>query len=152
MPLPANVTDLVNAHRGGFEDILGLVFLEVTEDLVVAQVTLTEQHKQPYGLVHGGVYAAMVETVCSVGAGVNALVDGRSTVGLDNHTSFLRAVRGGRLTARAEPVTKGRRTHVWRAEIRGDDGRLAATGQVRVLCLEAGSAVAGQTVALRGTD
>ncbi len=149
MSLPADITELVNAHRGCFEEILGLRFTDVTTERVVAEIDVGPQHHQPYGLVHGGVYAAMVETVCSVGAGVNALLEGRSTVGLDNHTSFLRATREGRLIATATPLKKGRRTQVWAAEVRDQDDRLCARGQVRILCMEEGSRIAGQEVALK---
>lgn len=148
MTLPPDIVDLVNTARGGLEEALGLRFTAVSADQVVAEITVGSEHHQPYGLVHGGVYAALVETVCSVGAAMNAMPQGQSTVGLDNHTSFLRACREGRLVATAVPLKKGRRTHVWTAEVHDQDGRLCATGQVRVLVLDEGATVAGRTVGL----
>ena len=149
MELPDNAVDMLNAARGGFEHLLGLTFTAVSLERVVAELTASEDHHQPYGLVHGGVYASLVETVCSVGAAMNALADGRTTVGLDNHSSFLRAGRTGRLVATATPLKMGRNTQVWRAEVRDADGRLCATGQVRVLCLEEGASVAGEVLGLK---
>lgn len=101
---------------------------------------------QPYGLVHGGVYAAIVETLASVGAALDVLPRGYTAVGLENTTSFLRAVREGTLRGVASPLQRGRRSQVWNVEIRGDDGKLAASGRVRMLCLEPGAAIAGQDV------
>ncbi len=70
---------------------------------------------------------------------MNAMARGQGgAVGLENHTSFLRAVREGKLTATARPVVRGRRTQVWEAEVRDDEDRLVATGRVRLLCLEQG--------------
>src|ERR1700709_1031430 len=88
--------DEMNATRGGFNTAMGLRFVRATRSEVVAELTIGENHSQPYGIVHGGVHAGIIETVCSVGAALYALEDGRSVVGLENSTSFLHAVRGGK--------------------------------------------------------
>ncbi len=67
-------------------------------------------------------------------------------VGLENHTSFIHAVREGVLRATARPLTRGRRTQVWEGEIRDAGGRIVATGRVRLLCLEPGSELAGTRI------
>jgi uncharacterized protein (TIGR00369 family) len=148
-PLPENAVESLNALRGGFNMSLGLVFTMVTYDEVVAELEVDERHHQPYGLVHGGVYAAMIETLASAGAAVNAMVDGHNTVGLENSTSFLRGVREGVLTATAVPLTRGRRTHVWQVTITDDTGKTAAVGRVRMLSLAPDSAIAGETVGVK---
>ena len=107
------------------------------------------QHRQPLGIVHGGVYAGLVETVTSIGAAVNAARYDRHVVGLENHSSFLHAVREGKLTARAVPLSTGRRSQVWEATITDEQGRIAATGRVRLLLLEANAPLAGEGAALK---
>jgi 1,4-dihydroxy-2-naphthoyl-CoA hydrolase len=58
-------------------------------------------------------------------------------VGLDNHTSFIRAVRPcAKLRAVAKPITRGRTAQLWEAEVRDADGKLVATGRVRLLCMD----------------
>jgi len=151
MPDPDDVTKQFNASRGGFNTLVGLVFDKVTVDEVIAHVPVTPQLTQPYGLVHGGVYATIVETLASSGAALSAMARGQTTVGLENSTSFLRAMRSGTLIGTARPLHRGRTTQVWEVAITGDDGKLAATGRVRMLCLEAGAAVAGETVAVTST-
>jgi len=151
MPDPDDVTKQFNPSRGGFNTLVGLVFDKVTVDEVVAHVPVTPQLTQPYGLVHGGVYATIVETLASSGAALSAMARGQTTVGLENSTSFLRAIRSGTLIGTARPLHRGRTTQVWEVAITGDDGKLAATGRVRMLCLEAGAAVAGETVAITST-
>lgn len=140
---------MLNAARGGFERTLGLTFTRITDDEVECEVPVGPQLHQPYGLVHGGVYSAIIETAASVGAAVYAMKRQQTTVGLENTTSFVRAVRTGKLVGIARHVHRGRQTQVWEVEVRGEDGKLAATGRVRLLCLEAGAAVAGETVGLR---
>jgi 1,4-dihydroxy-2-naphthoyl-CoA hydrolase len=145
----ADVVTMLNAARGGFEIAMGLVFTRATQDEVACEVPVGPHLVQPYGLVHGGVYASIIETVASVGAAMFAMPNGQTAVGLENTTSFLRAVRTGKLVGLARPLHRGRATQVWEVEVRGDDGKLAATGRVRMLCLEPGASVAGEKVAIK---
>lgn len=145
----ADVVGILNEHRGAFDKTIGLSFTKVAEDELEAEVPVTDALLQPYGLVHGGVYASIVETLASAAAAIVALPRGQSTVGLENTTSFVRACRGGTLHARARPVHKGTRTQVWAVDLTDDDGKLIATGRVRTLCLEAGSTVAGEALAIK---
>jgi 1,4-dihydroxy-2-naphthoyl-CoA hydrolase len=136
--------DEMNAHRGGFNTAMGLRFVRATRDEVIAELTLGENHSQPYGIVHGGVHSGIIETVCSVGAAIDAMTDGRTVVGLENATTFLRAARSGVLRVTARPLTRGRRTQVWEATVTDEAGKAVASGRVRLLCLEAGSEIAGR--------
>jgi 1,4-dihydroxy-2-naphthoyl-CoA hydrolase len=140
---------ILNAARGGFEVAIGLTFTRVSADEVEGELPVTPTLMQPYGLVHGGVYSSMIESLASVGAAVFAARNSQTTVGLENTTSFLRAVRGGKLTGIARPLHRGRATQVWEVEVRGDDGKLVASGRVRLICLERGATIAGETVAVK---
>jgi uncharacterized protein (TIGR00369 family) len=117
--------------RGPFVTYLGLDFTEVSGDRVVATWTAEEKHHQPYGIVHGGVHAGVVETLGSVGS-VAWLGDGRKCVGVNNSTDFYRAVREGQMTSTATPIHQGRSQQVWVVETHDDQGRLVARGQLRV--------------------
>lgn len=147
--IPNNVLELINANLGGFNNALGLQFIKAVPDEYVAEIEITDHHLQPYGLVHGGVYAGMIETLCSTGAALTVWGENKNTVGLENNTSFLKAVRGGRLRCTARPLVLGKRSHVWEADIHDDQGRLVATGRVRLMVLEPGAAVAGREVSMK---
>jgi uncharacterized protein (TIGR00369 family) len=142
--IEGDLAPTMNDTRGGWNEAMGVRFVRATADEVVAECEVGPEHHQPHGIVHGGVYAGLVETVASVGAGIHALSRGQTVVGLENHTSFLRAVRSGTLRATARPLTRGRRTQVWESAIVDSEGRVAATGRVRLLCLEADAVLAGQ--------
>ena len=146
---PDNVLELINTNLGGFNNALGLQFTKADPDEYVAEIEITDRHLQPYGLVHGGVYAGMIETLCSTGAALTVWGENKTTVGLENNTSFLKAVRGGRLRCTARPLLLGKRTHVWEAGIHDDQGRLVASGRVRLMVLEPGAAVAGREVSMQ---
>ena len=136
----------INANLGGFNLAMGLTFTAVTADEVVGELTVADQHLQPYGVVHGGVHAGIIEAACSTGAAVHAMKSGQSVVGVENATSFLRAARSGKLRVTAVPVSRGRRTQVWEATVRDEQGRALATGRVRVMSLESGEPLAGRPV------
>ena len=140
---------MVNNLPDGWARANGLRYLTASPDAVTAELVIGPQHRQPYGLVHGGVYAGIVESLASVGAAINVMRDGKSAVGLDNHTCFIRACREGSLHATATPVTRGSRSQVWDVTITDDLDRLLATGRVRLMVLDANSAVAGGTLAIR---
>lgn len=137
---------LINEQLGGWNRAMGLSFSKATGEEVVGEVSVGDVHLQPYGIVHGGVHAGIIEAACSTGAAVWAMERGQSVVGLENATSFLRAARGGKLHVTARPLTRGRRSQVWEATVKDDAGRMLATGRVRLMCLEAGAEIAGKTV------
>jgi uncharacterized protein (TIGR00369 family) len=143
---PEAMAEAVNARRAGFDRTMGFRMVRVSPDEVVLEYDVRDEHLQPYGIVHGGVHCAAIETACSTGAGVAAVARGQSVVGIENHTSFVHAVRAGRVRVTATPITRGRRSHVWEATARTAAGVVVSTGRVRLLCLEAGSDLAGQPV------
>ena len=134
----------------GLDTAMGFQFVSISRDEVVLEYEVGEHHLQPYGIVHGGVHCAAVETACSTGAGIDAASRGQGVVGIENHTSFLHAVRGGRIRVTAKPLTRGRRSQLWEAIARNESGQIVSTGRVRLLSLDRGSDLAGQPVGVRG--
>lgn len=147
-PLPDNFLQTLNDSRGGFNETLGLSFVSVSYDEIVGEIAVGPHLAQPYGLVHGGVYAAMVETLASVGAAIHAMAIGKHAVGLENSTSFLRATRGGTLRGVARPLVRGRKSHVWEVTITDASEKAVASGRVRMLLLDADTRLAGEEVSL----
>jgi 1,4-dihydroxy-2-naphthoyl-CoA hydrolase len=118
----------------GWEEALAIEIDEWTAARVLAHVDIDERHHQPYGIVHGGVWASIVESVASHGAGAAAmeLPNVAGVVGTSNLTDFLRSHSAGRVDAIASPVFVGRNQQLWAVEIsRASDGKLVARGQVR---------------------
>ena len=114
-----------------FVDHLGIELTEASGSRVVARWTADERHHQPYGIVHGGVHASVVETLGSVGSAM-WFGDRGKVVGVSNSTDFYRAVREGELVSVATPVHQGRSQQVWVVETRDADDRLISRGQLRV--------------------
>lgn len=114
---------------------LGLEFTELTPDRVEATWTAGPHVHQPYGIVHGGAYCSVVETLASVAAAI-WLGDRGKVVGVNNNTDFFRAVSEGELTSTATPLHRGRSQQLWLVETHDADRRLLARGQVRLQNLQ----------------
>ena len=137
----------INSLPEGWLQAMGVNITHATADEVRAELTIGPEHLQGYGIVHGGVHCGVIESLASIGAALFAFPKGQSVVGLENNTSFIRAVRAGsKLHAVALPVTRGRRSQVWEARVLDESERLVAVGRVRLLCLERDQQLAGEEV------
>ncbi|AKK28086.1 PaaI family thioesterase [Mycobacterium sp. EPa45] len=125
------------AFSAPFDNELGLVFTELTVDGAKAQLDVQPKLLQPMGIVHGGVYCSMIESMASTSAFVwLAANGGGNVVGVNNNTDFLRAISAGTVYGVTEPVHRGRRQQLWLVTIRDDKDRVVARGQVRLQNLE----------------
>jgi 1,4-dihydroxy-2-naphthoyl-CoA hydrolase len=116
----------------GFDALYGLVITELDEERVAARVEVREELKQPAGLVHGGVYASIAESIASLGTAVGVAPLGQMASGLSNQTSFLRPITEGTIHATAARKHRGRTTWVWEVEITDDQGRLCVLTRMTV--------------------
>ncbi len=134
----------LDALKGLFDDsfgsrTVGLVWDRISAERGEAHLDVTPAHHQPSGIVHGGVWCSVVESMASVLATMHALRAGRVCVGVHNATDFLRPVADGRVLGVATPVQVGRTQQLWLVELtRADDGRAVARGQVRLAAVEPG--------------
>jgi 1,4-dihydroxy-2-naphthoyl-CoA hydrolase len=110
----------------GFAAYIGVNWVSIDPDDARATVEVEDHHKQPYGIVHGGVYAALAESLCSTATYVAVRDHGMVSLGQANDTSFLRPITGGTITATARARSRGKTTWVWEVEISDDESRLCA--------------------------
>jgi uncharacterized protein (TIGR00369 family) len=129
--------DLPYRGSDGLDGLLGIEITELTEEMAVGGLAVRDEHKQPFGLVHGGVFAAIAETLASVATGVAVAEQGRVAMGLSNQTSFMRPITAGRIHARAQRKHAGRTTWVWEVEMSDDQGRLCVLTRMTVAVREA---------------
>jgi uncharacterized protein (TIGR00369 family) len=120
----------------GFDGLYGLVVTEVTPELVAGEVAVRDEIKQPFGLVHGGVYASIAESIASLGTALAVRPAGKIAMGLSNQTSFVRPITEGTIHARAVCKHAGRTTWVWEVEITDDAGRLCVLTRMTVAVRE----------------
>jgi uncharacterized protein (TIGR00369 family) len=130
---PLTLPDLSLDHAGQFLAAVGLTITHAGADRVTGWIDLGPDHHTPWGVVHGGVYTAAVETAASVGASAAVAERGQIAVGLHNATDFLRSAIEGRAHVVAEPIQQGRTQQLWQVIItRESDGKELARGQLRL--------------------
>ena len=120
---PARIEDTLDG-------VLGFERVEVGEELARGRFVVEDRVKQPLGLVHGGAYAALAESLASEATFRAVHPEGMIAVGLSNHTSFLRPATEGTVHAEARRRHRGRTTWVWDVDFTDDNGKLCATTRV----------------------
>ena len=129
--MPDITLDWLN-RLAGWSGAMQLHYTVATSEEVACEFEVADQHMQPFGLVHGGVHCGVIETITSIGATLHVRSRGQEAVGLENTTSFIRAVSSGRMYAVARPIARGRTNQLWEAWIRDHRDRLVAQGRVRL--------------------
>jgi 1,4-dihydroxy-2-naphthoyl-CoA hydrolase len=112
--------------------VLGFETVEVAADRARARVAVADRHRQPYGIVHGGVYAALAESIASEATAVAVYEDGKIAMGMSNLLTFMRPISSGTVHAEAIRKHAGSTTWVWEVEMTDDEGRLCASSRVTV--------------------
>ena len=121
----------------GFDRLYGLEIVSMDENEVRAQARVRDDLRQPAGLVHGGVFASMAESITSIATWLAVHEDGKSAQGLSNQTSFLRPIVDGTIHATARRRHRGRTTWVWEVDITDDQDRLCALVRMTVAVRDA---------------
>jgi 1,4-dihydroxy-2-naphthoyl-CoA hydrolase len=126
----------INEVLVGFDRLYGLELLEYGDGMVRARVAVRDELKQPAGLIHGGVYAAIAEAIASLATGFAVLESGHTAMGMSNATSFLRPITTGYVHAEALVLHRGRTTWVWDVRFNDDAGRLCAITRMTIAVRE----------------
>ena len=117
-----------NFDGDNLDNYLGHEMIEIKENFVKSKLDVKDHHKQPMGLVHGGIYSTLAETISSYGAN---FLDGGTYVGVNNNTDFLSSVKDGEIVCIAEPIRIGRSYQLWECKMYNEE-KLCAVSKVRL--------------------
>lgn len=112
--------------QGHFGELIGVEIIDLGPGEARAKIAVADRHKQPNGVVHGGVFASLAETVTSAATHAAVRDEGLVALGQSNDATFLRPIREGHVNATARPRQRGRSTWVWDVELSDDEGELCA--------------------------
>jgi 1,4-dihydroxy-2-naphthoyl-CoA hydrolase len=115
-----------------FDELIGIEWLSDDPDEARVRVAVRDQLKQPFGLVHGGVFSTLVESICSRATAIQVFSDGKVAVGQSLDISFLRPITEGSVTVAARARHRGRTSWVWEAEVRDDGDRVCALARMTI--------------------
>jgi uncharacterized protein (TIGR00369 family) len=130
--MPTPLAEQINGARRGLDLLIGLEMVEVSDSEVRARLPVRDELKQAAGLVHGGVYATVAESMASLATFLAVAGEGNTAVGLSNNTSFLRPITEGTLHAHATRLHRGRTTWVWDVRAADEEDRTCALTRVTI--------------------
>jgi uncharacterized protein (TIGR00369 family) len=125
-------SELPQCASEGFDGLYGLELLECSDELACGRVAVREALKQPAGHVHGGVHAAIAESLALSGTAAGVAPDGNEVIVFSTQTSFLCPITAGAIHARATRKHRGRTTWVWEIEIVDDSGQLCVLSRATI--------------------
>ena len=126
----ATVDDLNDRGKGTASDLIGIVFTEIGDDYICAEMPITDKVKQPLGIMNGGISCLIAESVGSTAANIAIDINKQFCVGLDINTNHIRPASKGKVIATAKPIHIGKTTQVWSIEIQGDHGKLISINRL----------------------
>ncbi len=132
---PFSIEELQKKCVHSFISHLKIVFTEIGDDYLKAEMAVGPHLMQPMGIMHGGASSALAETVANAAA--NFCVDAKThhCVGLDINTNHIRPVTSGLLTATARPYHIGKKTQVWSIEIKDEESNLISISRLTVIAV-----------------
>ena len=132
--MPASVESLFQTYPipGTLDEVLGFELLEADGEHCRGRFEVTDRVKQPTGLVHGGAYAALAESMASIATNVAVEARGSFALGQSNSSTFLRPLDSGIVEAEGVPLHRGRTTWIWDVSFRDEQGRLCAITRMTV--------------------
>ena len=126
------VQDLLRFGKPNIADVVGIEFLKLHKDEVVARMPVDRRTHQPFGILHGGASVLLAETVCSLGSWFHIDRETQAAVGVEINANHLRSVRDGFVYATGKPLHKGATTQVWEIRITDDKDRLVCISRCTV--------------------
>ncbi|WP_413489140.1 PaaI family thioesterase [Carnobacterium divergens] len=112
---------------------LGIVTKRANQEEVQLTLEITEQHQQPFGLMHGGISGILIETAASIGANTYLDTTQEVAVGLELNLNHLASFQKGHLIVTATPIHTGKQTHVWQAVVSTDTGKKISVGRCTLM-------------------
>ena len=123
-------------QKNTITDVLGIEITDIGSDYICGKMPVDERTIQPFGLLHGGASAVLVESLGSIAGGMQVNREIQTVVGVEINCNHLRSARGGWVFGKATPIKIGRKIHVWNIEIKNDDGKLVAVSRLTLAVID----------------
>jgi len=128
--------DFAHLGKGNMGEHLGIEFLELGADYLMAKMPVDHRTKQPLGLLHGGASVVLAETLGSVGAIHTIDPSKYYCVGLEINANHIKSATNGFVYGKASPIHIGRKTQVWDIKITTEGGQLVCASRITLAVLE----------------
>lgn len=131
-----SIDELNLLTKGTMMEALGIIFTYADINCVCGEMPVDNRTKQPFGIVHGGAFMALAETLGSAATMIATDMTTFNVVGLEMKGNYLKSVGSGKVHGKATPVHKGKLTQLWNVDMTDDAGNLVATCRITNIILE----------------
>jgi len=128
--------EAINARKNNMVGNLGIEFLEIKKEYLLAKMPVDERTTQPMGILHGGASVSLAETLGSIGSACFIDQEKQICVGLEINANHIRSIREGYVYGRATPLHIGRSTHIWEIKIATEEEKLVCISRITVAILD----------------
>tara|TARA_Y100001949_G_C15891202_1_gene288230 strand:- start:216 stop:638 length:423 start_codon:yes stop_codon:yes gene_type:complete len=135
-PKDLSIDALNDLGKGNLSSHLGIEFIEIGKDYLVAKMPVDHRTIQPFGLLHGGASVALAETLGSVAATLTLDNSKQAAVGLDINANHIRSARDGFVYGKTTPIHVGKRTHVWEIRIENEEKQLISICRITMAIID----------------
>ena len=135
-PKDLSIDALNDLGKGNLSSHLGIEFIEIGKDYLVAKMPVDHRTIQPFGLLHGGASVALAETLGSVAATLTLDNSKQAAVGLDINANHIRSARDGFVYGKTTPIHVGKRTHVWEIRIENEEQQLISICRITMAIID----------------
>lgn len=129
--------DFLNSlGKNNIEEQLGIEYVELGEDYIVAKMPVDHRTKQPFGILHGGASVVLAESLGSVASFLCLEnTEKQKAVGLEINANHLRSVTEGWVFGKVTNIHLGKKTHIWEIKIRTYDNKLVCISRITVMII-----------------
>ena len=115
---------VISLRNNNMNKHLGIEFIELGDDYIVARMPVEDITRQSRGVLHGGASCVLAESLGSIASNMCIDMRKQKAVGLEINANHLRPVADGFVTGKTTAVSLGKNVHVWNIDIRNDKGKL----------------------------
>lgn len=127
---PITIAEITERSKGTLSEFLGIEFTEITDNTISAIMPVTQDLKQPAGIVHGGANVVLAETIASTAANYAVDLDNYYCVGLEINANHIKAVTKGIISATTKPIHIGKTTQIWEIELRNSEQEITCISRM----------------------
>lgn len=124
------IEELNNACKNSFIDHIGIRFTQFEGATITGEIELSDFHLQPGGVIHGGVYISIAETIAGAGSTLLVMDEGKTALGTTINSQHIASVKEGKIVATGKLIHKGTFKHIWDIEITDHSGKLISISRV----------------------
>jgi 1,4-dihydroxy-2-naphthoyl-CoA hydrolase len=126
-----------NFTKGTIAEHLGIEYLEVLPDKIVARMPVDHRTKQPFGLLHGGASVVLAEEMGSVASWLTLNpADNKAAVGLEINANHVRGLRSGWVYGTVTPIHIGKTTHIWQIRLTDEADNLVCISRLTTMIID----------------